>query len=1348
MKVSVFRCGPAINQSETKALEFLWKALESAGGHGEWVLLSHLAFSVTHQLQSEAVDLVAIGPPGVRVLEVKHWLPSWMAEHKGRVEEEADRVANQARRLGTTLRKVVAELPRIEGVILLTPEPSKLAELRDRVVRGVPLYTLNEWKEAVGIGGKRILAGQCVAKLARWLAPNCGEASGGPLRRLAGYTNLALQTPGEEQFHRVYRGVHPVRQDRVLLHLYDLSASDEKGAENRARREFEALQRVQRHSWAPRILDSFQEVAGYAGEMYFFTVVDPAAPTLAERAADETWEPEGRLAFACRALGALAEFHAGGAEREPLVHRNLTRHTILVKHDNSPILTGFAYARIPSGVTVGSGALPRDAEHATVAPEVRREGLGAADQRSDVYSLCACLESLFEGRDERQSHRALEILNKGKTADPEHRLTLAELERELSELLGCSGLRVWPPPARYWTEEQVVGFRGRRYRIVARLGSGGQGTAFKVVELDRSSNEELGTYVAKVVHDPARGEQILRAYSLARPHLARHPGLSAILEVARQWCENEFVALLSWIEGTPLAGFAGVFPLLAEEFGESAEALAGRWLARACEALGVLHRSGLIHGDVSPRNMIVSGGELVLTDYDCVTRIAEPLAAPGTLLYGSPSYGQGRPASPSDDIYALAASFFHVLFDREPFQYGGQVAKNRGLNWEGVDRASWAGLADFLDRATHPDPGSRFVSVEEALAAIGVTASGGAAGEGTRGETIPPRSMSRGPLVAAGGRAAAPVSGPVEGQVPWLLQLLQSYPGSCRGNSETRGLDTGFAAETYVPTPLEEALERDIRQRRVRLVILCGNAGDGKTALLQHLAERLGLGRHTSADRVIQGKLSNGLRVQMNLDGSAAWRGRSSDKLLDEFLEPFQDGGLGKGVVGLLAINDGRLLEWMARSEDRQGETALTRALYALVDDEPVPDQPHLRFISLNRRSLVGSVATGGTEIETPFLDRLVDQLYGGPKAAEIWSPCQSCLANKHCEVLRAARVFGPRGIPGLLQDSARARARKQLFQALQAVHLRGETHITMRELRAALVYVLFGLHWCDDYCRGARGKPLPYWDRAFAPDSPARQGELLRELARLDPALESHPQIDRYLVAKRSPDSEQTAPHYPDLLLASARRRAYFEWTEEDLRQVAGDPQALGLARGQYLDRFRRLAVMSEKERAEECHRLCRGISRLEHLPFQALDREDVVPLRITPRTPTETAFWVEKPLSAFRLEPDLPPEAEGLDRLHRQAWLIYRYRDGTEERLRLGAELFHLLCELSEGYQLGDVASDDTFANLSIFVQRLVREDERELFAWNPMQEHVIYKVSSELGQTEHGPRQRVILKPISGV
>ena len=346
--------------------------------------------------------------------------------------------------------------------------------------------------------------------------------------------------------------------------------------------------------------------------------------------------------------------------------------------------------------------------------------------------------------------------------------------------------------------------------------------------------------------------------------------------------------------------------------------------------------------------------------------------------------------------------------------------------------------------------------------------------------------------------------------------------------------------------------------------------------------------------------------------------------------------------------------------------------------------------------------------------------------------------------MLRAARSFGP---SGLADANVRSHARNRLFEAFLAVHLRGETHVTMRELRAALVYILFGLQYCTDYHDPEQDDALPYWDRAFNAESPNRQGEVLRELIRFDPALDAHPHIDRALlhpqqeletdiVVRRSDTPQRLEERHAQL--ASERRRAYFEWTEEDARHAAGDSYALGLAQGRHLREFRDLSVIDDEARGELARRLCRGISRLEALPPQALDRAEGVPLRITPRTPTETAFWVEKPAASFRLQAHSPASRD-MDRLHRQAVLIYRYRDGRDEPLTLGYELFHLLLELEEGYQLGDVATDDTFAQLSIFVQRMVREDERLLMAWNPMNEDTIFELSADLDATG-SPRQRL--------
>jgi len=256
MRVTLFPCGPAANESEIKAFKHLRSCLQSTPGDGEWVLLTNLAFSVTHQLQSDEIDIVAIGAPGVRVIEVKHWTAQWVDARADLAAEEADRITNKARKIGTTLRKIVPNLPHVDGAILLTQEPSKVRRLVGRDMRGVRFYSLNEWKGAIGFDSSIALTPQQVTRLSHALEPKSAVAMDGSLRRLAGYVNLELQTPKEEWFHRIYKGTHSARQDRVVLHLYDLSASDERNVETKARREYDALHRLQLHAWAPRILDS------------------------------------------------------------------------------------------------------------------------------------------------------------------------------------------------------------------------------------------------------------------------------------------------------------------------------------------------------------------------------------------------------------------------------------------------------------------------------------------------------------------------------------------------------------------------------------------------------------------------------------------------------------------------------------------------------------------------------------------------------------------------------------------------------------------------------------------------------------------------------------------------------------------------------------------------------------------------------------------------------------------------------------------------------------------------------------------------------------------------------------
>jgi len=63
------------------------------------------------------------------------------------------------------------------------------------------------------------------------------------------------------------------------------------------------------------------------------------------------------------------------------------------------------------------------------------------------------------------------------------------------------------------------------------------------------------------------------------------------------------------------------------------------------------------------------------------------------------------------------------------------------------------------------------------------------------------------------------------------------------------------------------------------------------------------------------------------------------------------------------------------------------------------------------------------------------------------------------------------------------------------------------------------------------------------------------------------------------------------------------------------------------------------------------------------------------------------------------------------------------------MSSDLFSLLLDLADGYQLMDSSSDDVFANLAIFTQRLAQEDEYVVYAWNPAEESHIYRVATAM-------------------
>ncbi len=1291
--------GPFVNESERIALEMLRNRLIGDDTAGTWRLLTNIAIGPGERRgQPLEVDCLAIGPPGVTVIEVKHWDREYLdaAANRSRLNTEAARADAKAKRVAGRLRSSRLESAGyVPARFLLTRDGKRkyVGPTARRTIEGVEAFGLPEWREILGLDEPPRLTDAEIDAAAEAIAPGLRPALRDNLTEFGSFRRLSLLHRDRSGYRRVYRAYRGADRDAVWLYLYDLTALDAENPRNVAEREWQVFQQLQKEPCVPSIVDSFQEVSEYPGEMCCFSHVDPGAAQVAERTLDASWTAGERLQFAVKCLEVVRSLHA--LPDRPICHRNITPQTVLVRASGDVVLTQFQMARIGGAESV-AGALSPDFEDRAdfVPPELRTSGLEAWTAEADIYAAAATLRTIFEQMwEEPPAREALDTLDQALIEDPALRSDVATLIDDLRRVMGPDAppaSRELRPPLdpKYWDDRTDRELNGRSYRIMTRLGSGGFGSTFKVIEVDREGNDRSGPYVAKVITHKSLGRRAAEAYALVRAQTAGSPWLAGVFEVRSEWRENEITALLNWVPGSPLSEWSGVLSLYFEEQ-QTPDVEEGllTWAERLLEGLGGLHAAGLVHGDVSPRNIIVDGLNVTLTDYDLAGRDGAP-AGGGTPDYCSPEVDARGPLSPSDDVYALAASLFGVLFDTRPFHHGDRRDKMRGLNWPSSGRDDYPRLAAFLDRATDADRSRRYASARDALADL-------------RRLRAPASDDVPEPTPTPPAPALTP------NRVRWLELLLQTYPGSPHGNVETRGLDSPFARETYVETDLERTLIEKIRRREVSLAILCGNAGDGKTAFLQHLAKRLGVSEAPSQRRLFEHRVDGGPLVRFNLDGAASYQGQSAEDVLSGFLGPLVDGFEDDNLVLLLAINDGPLLAWL----EKQPSSPLTKALYAALDHDDGSEaaDERLVFIDLNTRSLVGGVRKGAATNAPGFVERLIEKLLG---SEDTWKPCETCQAQRRCTAWRS--------VQSLKRPERAEGVKRQLVSALQAVHQRGEIHITARELRAALAYIFFGVHTCHELHADPNLQPLHYWDRAFGSKTSHRQGELLRELQALDPALDAHPVIDRRLRHRPVFPDGPDEPHPENRRLASRRRHAFFEWSEAEFAELRVEPSELRLFQGRHLERFRVVSAAPEDEVASICDDLCAGLARLEDLPDRALSGAEAplktTPLRIIPRTPTETVFWVRKPRERFSLHAHLPRVVEGVDALHTHVVLSYAYADGRSERLFIDARLFHLLMELKDGYQLADVLSDDVFANLSIFTQRLVQEDDSTLHAWNP--------------------------------
>jgi hypothetical protein len=354
MRVDHLPCGAFANTSEETAFRAIDKYLRLLPVEGQALVLTNLAHAVGRGGQPDEIDMIIIATGGAVVIEVKHWDRARLKANAWEVEDQADLITLKAKRVAGRLRQAQPKLDFVPAKILLTKEVKSLKQAGQLPeVRGVRLHGMGDLDALLEQAIRPSDGPTDVERLARNLSPRGMAVASGELKRIGRIGELRLLLPKEERFRRVYAARDTTSGDRVTLQLYDLSASRAANAEQLARREFDAVQRLQKSPFLPILIDSFQPCPGHPGEMFFFTLADSAASSMVDLAANSAWTITQRLAFAAAALRALAELHAPTApDMQAVVHRALTPESVRIRADGRPLFAGWRWARLPEAKTI------------------------------------------------------------------------------------------------------------------------------------------------------------------------------------------------------------------------------------------------------------------------------------------------------------------------------------------------------------------------------------------------------------------------------------------------------------------------------------------------------------------------------------------------------------------------------------------------------------------------------------------------------------------------------------------------------------------------------------------------------------------------------------------------------------------------------------------------------------------------------------------------------------------------------------------------------------------------------------------------------------------------------------
>lgn len=253
------------------------------------------------------------------------------------------------------------------------------------------------------------------------------------------------------------------------------------------------------------------------------------------------------------------------------------------------------------------------------------------------------------------------------------------------------------------------------FRLVSELGRGGMGVVYLAEQLNLGRKVALKVIAPQLSEDPAFTARFEREARLAAS--IDHPNVVPVFEAGS--VDGQLYLAMRYVDGTDLSA------VLAQD-GRLESERAGGIAAQVGAALDAAHGKGLIHRDVKPGNVLLTGegaeAHAYLTDFG-LTKEASSQSAQltntgqwvGTVDYVAPEQIDGRPIDARTDVYSLGCVLFQMLAGRLPYE-GTAVQKmfahsgSPTPSLESVDTELARRLDPVIARAMAKDPDQRFKS--------------------------------------------------------------------------------------------------------------------------------------------------------------------------------------------------------------------------------------------------------------------------------------------------------------------------------------------------------------------------------------------------------------------------------------------------------------------------------------------------------------------------------------------------------------------------------------------------------------------------------------------------------------